>query len=257
MNSRVGFATVRHRRRTPVEHAFDYRVFMLLLDLDEVDRVFAGRWLWSARRPAPAWFRRADFLGDRRVPLDEAVRGLVEERTGRRPAGPIRLLTNLRYLGLSFNPVSFYFCFDEAGERVETIVAEITNTPWLERHAYVLDRHDSLEDGARLRFRFRKGFHVSPFLDMDYDYDWSFTVGRDSISIHMQNLRGGVLDFDAGMAMRLRPITGPSLAGALARHPWMSAKIVAAIYLQALKLWWKRCPFFLHPSKRGLPLQQP
>ena len=129
---------VRHRRFAPRAHAFRYRLFMAYLDLTELDHVFRGRWFWSTRRPALAWFRRADYLGNPSVPLDQAVRDAVERDTGMRPRGPIRLLTHLRYFGHGFNPVSFYYCFDPADTRVETIVAEITNTPWAERHAYVL-----------------------------------------------------------------------------------------------------------------------
>ena len=138
MQSCLYLGSLRHRRHAPRPHAFRYRVFMTYLDLGELDEVFRGRWLWSTRRPALAWMRRADYLGDPAVPLDEAVRERVARETGERPRGPIRLLTHLRMLGACFNPVSFYYCFDQAGERVETIVAEITNTPWNERHAYVL-----------------------------------------------------------------------------------------------------------------------
>lgn len=128
--SAVYEGTIRHRRREPTEHEFRYRIFMLYLDLAELPALFDGRWLWSARRPALAWFRRADYLGDPAVPLDAAVRDLVRERTGARPTGPIRLLTHLRYFGYAQNPVSFYYCFSADGSAVETIVAEVTNTPW-------------------------------------------------------------------------------------------------------------------------------
>jgi len=159
---------VRHRRYAPRAHAFRYRLFMLYLDLDELDTVFRGRWLWSTRRPALAWFRRADYLGDARVPLKQAVLDRVEQATGRRPRGPVRLLTHLRYCGHCMNPVSFYYCFDETGERVDTVVAEITNTPWGERHVYVLPVDP---DQRVLHFRFDKRLHVSPFMAMDLNYD--------------------------------------------------------------------------------------
>ena len=117
MNSCVYVGAVRHRRFAPVRHDFRFGMFMMYLDLSELPRVFARRWLWSARRPALAWFRRADYLGDPAVPLDDAVRDLVGLRTGRRPAGPVRLLTHLRYFGYVQNPVSFYYCFAADGER--------------------------------------------------------------------------------------------------------------------------------------------
>src|SRR5581483_3238785 len=119
-------------------HGFEHRIVLVYLELDEVETVFRGRWLWSSRRPNVAWFRRADYLGDPGVSLDQAVRDLVEARTGSRPAGPIGVLTQVRTLGHVFNPVSFYYCWDPSRSRVEVVVAEIENTPWRERHAYVV-----------------------------------------------------------------------------------------------------------------------
>src|SRR5262245_2484107 len=130
MQSAIYHEWLRHRRFAPRAHAFRYRLFMLYLDLAELDVVFRGRWLCSTRRPAPARFDRADHLGDAALPLDVAVRDLVENRTGRRPRGAIRLLTHLRYFGHGFNPVSYYYCFDADGGDVETVVAEVNNTPW-------------------------------------------------------------------------------------------------------------------------------
>ena len=117
MNSALYFGTVRHRRRSPVVHEFSYRVFQVYLDLDELDHVFQGRLLWSTKGANVAWFRRTDHVGDPRMPLRDAVSELVERRTGRRPRGPIRLLTHLRYFGYCMNPVSFYYCFDLSGDQ--------------------------------------------------------------------------------------------------------------------------------------------
>ncbi len=250
MNSAIFRGTVRHRRRGAVSHALHLDLFMLYLDLAELPTLFDGRWLWSARRAAPAWFRRTDYLGDAAVPLDTAVRDLVAERTGTRPTGPIRLLTHLRYWGFVMNPVSFYYCFDAAGETVETIVAEITNTPWKERFAYVLDatRPERVTAGGVLRFRFDKQFHVSPFIPMQQQYVWDFSAPDDRLLVHMQNLGGGARSFDATLLLHRHPITGASLASALVAHPWMTAKVGVAIYWNALRLWLKRVPYIPHPN---------
>ncbi|TXH18822.1 MAG: DUF1365 domain-containing protein, partial [Gammaproteobacteria bacterium] len=146
---------VRHRRHAPRAHAFEYRMAQLYLDLDEVDAVFRERWLWSVERPNLASFRRRDFLGDPAQPLAEAVRDRVERASGERPGGPVRLLTHLRYAGYSFNPVSFYYCHAADGA-LHSIVAEITNTPWKERHRYVLDARGGLS--ALDAFEFDKEF---------------------------------------------------------------------------------------------------
>jgi DUF1365 family protein len=247
MHSALYTGRLRHRRYAPRPHAFDHRLFMAWLDLAELDRVFSGRWFWSTKRPALAWMKRADYLGDAALPLDEAVRAHVARETGVRPAGPVRLLTHLRMFGHCFNPVSLYYCYDASGERVETVLAEITNTPWNERHAYVLPAASSIGRGSALRFRFDKAFHVSPFLPMDLGYDWRFSTPGARLAVHMENFQGGLKVFDATLALERREITGAALAGALTRFPLMTVQVLGAIYWQALRLWMRRTPFYAHP----------
>jgi len=247
MSSYLYKGWIRHRRFGSRPNTFRYGLFLSYLDLAELPALFDRYWLWSARRPALAWFRRADYLGDPALPLDEAVRSLVFERTGNRPRGPIRLLTHLRFFGWCSNPVSFYYCFDQVGN-VETIVAEITNTPWKERHTYVLAVAGADRAGTKVwRWQFEKAFHVSPFLPMDMQYDWRFSPPETTLDVHMQNARAGEIVFDATLHLARQEITRRVLARALAAFPFITLKVSAMIYWQALRLWIKGNRFFPHP----------
>jgi DUF1365 family protein len=237
---------VRHRRVDPVEHDFPVRLFMAYLDLGELPHVFAGRWLWGVERRRPATFRRSDHLGDPTRPLDEAVRKLVAARTGRSPEGPIRLLTQLRYWGFCFNPVSFYYCFDR-DERLETLVAEVHNTPWNERYCYVLSREG--DAAGTLRFRGDKVFHVSPFMGMDQTYHWKVSEPGETLHVSIANEeQGRGRFFGVQLDLERREITGANLARCLSAHPFMTGRIVAGIYAQAWRLRRKGVPTFPHPG---------
>ena len=167
MNSAIFEGSVKHRRQSPVAHEFHYRMFMMYLDLAELDKIFARRWFWSAKRWALARFRRENHFGDSAVPLDHCVRDKVEAETGRRPQGSVCLLTNLSYFGYCFNPVSFYYCFGKKNETLEAIIAEVNNTPWGERTLYVMANTGSIRPLGSMEFTPDKLMHVSPFMQMD------------------------------------------------------------------------------------------
>jgi DUF1365 family protein len=247
---------VRHRRFEPVDHGFRYRLFLMYLDLGELPAVLDPYPLWSARRPAPARFRRADFLGNSRRPLADCAREVVEAETGARPAGPVRLLTGLRYFGHSFNPVSFYYCFDAGEDRVEAVVAEVENIPWGERHAYVLQRGKC--EGTVLSDELDKTLHVSPLMGMDQTYSFRASEPGTRLAVHIESRPrqsqgegaqdGKARTFDATLSLRRREFSRPLLAGLLARYPAMSLQVVAKIYAQSLRLKLKGARYFPHPE---------
>jgi DUF1365 family protein len=256
---------------------------MMYLDLTEIDLVLARSWFWSTGRWAIARFVRNDFFGDSQKTLDASIRDYVESNTNIRPLGPIRMLANLRYFGYITNPLTTYYCFDASGERLEAIVAQVNNTPWGESHAYVLPVNSALN----FRCEFDKKLHVSPFNPLTMRYRWSSNLPGEHLSIHLENWQlisargnptaqnGEVIGastlaskpmsglegldnkglnyekvLDATMTLHALPITQRNLNSMLIAYPFMTVKVIAAIYWQALRLALKRTPFFSHPSNK-------
>lgn len=247
-----GTGTVWHRRRAPKDHAFRYRLWFSLLDVDRLEERFARSRLWSLGRFGLVRFRRDDYFRDEQdpaQPLGDAVRDRIERDLGERPDGPVRMLTHLRQWGLAFNPVSIYFAY-RANGRLLALLAEVHNTPWGERHPYVLDARD--QAGPDYRFRFGKGFHVSPFLPMDMDYDWRFGIEAERLAVHMRvtpaDGDSGTNLVDAGMRLQLADLDPSAMRRLPLKFPLLALKVVGGIYWQALMLYFKRIPFHDHPG---------
>lgn len=254
MHSAIYHGWLRHRRFAPSLHHFRYRVFMMYLDLAELDQVLAMSPFWSRGSFFPARFQRSDFLGDPAVPLDQAVRQRIAEERGVAPTGPVRMLANLRYFGVNKNPIACYYCFDQ-NEQLRHIVAEVNNLPWDDRHSYVLD----CDPNRNLqRIHFDKRMHVSPFNPMDMSYHWRSNTPGQRLALHIETSRAGDVELDATLSLERREITSGSLAAVLWQYPWLTAKVVAAIYWQAARLWLKKVPIYDYPHsaekvKRDVP----
>lgn len=240
-----------HQRFSPKRHGFNYKVFMMYLNLDDLPTLFDSCRLWSYQRRNLAWFKRADYYGNEIVPLKSCIAELVFQATGKRALGSICMLTNMRYFGYCFNPVTFYYCFEPDGKTLQAMVSHITNTPWGEDYAYVHDFTKTDLNGNATAFKFDKTFHVSPFMPMDIDYEWSFSMKDNAVLIHMVNLQGTAQLFNATLDLQRMEITPSRLNRLLISYPFMTLKVIAAIYWNALLLKLKRVPFYSHPELTG------
>lgn len=241
MRSAIYEGVVHHRRHSPVSHEFTYRLSLPLFDLAEISEVCALHPWWAREGHRPVRFVRRDYLGPVDVPLDVAVRDVVEEQMGWRPRGHIAMLAHPRTWGWLFNPISLYYCFDATGERVEALVAEVSNTPWHERHVYVM-----AEPG---RHRIVKAMHVSPFMGMDSYYEFDFGAPGDELRVSVDVFEGGALVLETSLDLSRRQISRRALGHVLWNYPLMTWRVTFGIYRQALSLWRRGVPFVAHPGR--------
>mgnify|MGYP003122867244 FL=1 len=244
--------SIRHRRFRTTSHEFCYPLFFFYLDLDELDEVFRAAPLVSTRRFSLVRYNRADYVGEADQPLTDSIRKIVQTDAGIEFDGPIRMLAHVRYASFVFNPISLYYCFHADGQSPAAVIAEVTNTPWRERHCYVIP----WESNHRVqRHRCEKAFHVSPFLPMDLEYQWRLSNPGRSLSIHLEDHDQDGCLFDSTLLMKRKPLTPTQLAKTLLRFPLMTGQVVGGIYWQAFRLWLKKTPSFPHPRPSEVPLK--
>ena len=241
--------TIRHRRFTPFNHFFSYPLFMVYLDLNSFEERLKKSWIWNVNRFALVSFMRDDYHGNSNIDLDTSVRRTIYKKTGKNIKGPIRLLTHLRYFGYCFNPVSIYYCFNEADTKVEVIMAEVTNTPWKERHSYIIDNNKNNKTTKNISVKLDKRLHVSPFWGMDHKYEWLFSEPSKRLLVNMKNFKDKNKVFDANLSMKRTPFNLKNLIKQVMKFPFLTIIIVFRIHWHALKLWLKKAPFYMHPDK--------
>ena len=245
--------TMWHERTEPFRRRFGARLWFVYLDLDELDHVMGGHRLLSEQRWRPVQFRRSDYLGDPLQSLSESVRDLVLARTGERPEGSIHLLAHLRTWGWCFNPLAVYYCTDRAGN-LRWVVADVTNTPWHERHAYVLPAGP---DGVREHVE-DKMLHVSPFWPMEQRYRFTVSVPSDELVVRIDNLVGCSSEgggervvHRAGFHMKRHDLSDDTLRRFLFRYPLLTHRVTLGIHRHALQLKARGATFYRHPNKRA------
>ena len=241
MRSAIYEGVVRHRRTTPVDHEFSYRLYLPLIDLSEAAAVMSRHPWWSIERRRPVRFRRDDYLGPVDVPLDTAVRDAVEGQLGWRPNGDIAVLAHPRTWGWLFNPIALYFCYDVTGERIEALAVEVTNTPWHERHVYVM--------GAPGTHRLVKAMHVSPFMGMDAFYEFDYAMPGDDLVVSIDVYEGGALVLATSLRLSRHEMDRRTMGRVLWNYPLVTWRVTLGIYRQALALWRRGVPFLAHPPK--------
>ncbi|MGB7326632.1 MAG: DUF1365 domain-containing protein [Rubripirellula sp.] len=244
---------VRHRRTSP-GHQFQYSTSWAYLDLSEIDDVIQSSWCLSDRRFAPASYRRVDHFGDLGLSMVDNVSQFVHQQTGLALNGPIRLLTQLRHFGVYFSPINIFYCFDER-ESLVAQVAEVSNTPWNERHVYVL-WDGNRRPGSTERYSHAKEFHVSPFMGMDSQYEWRIAPPGETLNLSLGCDRQGDRIFQADLHLKRIEMTDGQLVRSMVRRPIAAAHIISAIYFQALRLWMKKCQFYPHPRSGQNTKQQ-
>ena len=234
---------VMHQRLRPRRHRLSYRIYSLLLDLDEIDALAGRLRLFSRGRFNLFSFYDADYGDGSQRPLRAQIDGLLAE-AGLAHGGPIRLLTMPRVLGFVFNPLSVYFCHGP-DRRLSAILYEVSNT-FGERHCY-LAGVDPARRGAICQSA-AKAFHVSPFLPMTMDYAFKLRAPdhKLSIAITCSDAEGPVLQ--AVHHARRQPLSDRALARVFVTHPLLTLKVVGGILWEALRLLLKRVPVFDHPG---------
>lgn len=231
---------VEHKRFLPVAHSFSYGVSYYFINLQKIDEVFNSSFLFTHNSPGLVSFWDKDYLTDKQI-KDYVL------KESKQKVDQVYILTNPSYFGFCFNPVSFYYCYDQEDHLIY-VLSHITNTPWGEKHLQLF----KIKEGVQNRFEFQKDFHVSPFMPMEMKYTWIFENPTEKLTVYMQNRMQGEnkLFFDSNLKLERLEMSLRNQLLTFAKFPLITFKTIAAIYYQAARLYIKNVPFYTHPSKR-------
>ena len=240
MNSRLYECTVMHSRRELTDTKFYYKYFMFYLDLDEIDLLSKKIKLFSHNRFNLFAFRDTDHIVTAEKDVKQNILRHVRENGVSGEIKKVMLLTNVATLGYNFNPVSFYFCFDGNNEPV-CAVPEVGNT-FHELKPFFIGRQQ-LNDGL-FRARIQKNFYVSPFIQHDVYFDFQLNIPDEKLKIRIDDYKDGERIFITQLSGKDKPLTDANLLYYGLKYPLVTLKVISAIYWQALKLNFKKIPYF-------------
>ncbi|MGS0674309.1 DUF1365 domain-containing protein [Shewanella sp. 30m-9] len=239
--SGVYTGNVMHRRYQPSHHGFNYPMAMLGIDLDELNQLESMSWVFSSKHFAPLRFKQTDYLNQmvaEQPDLKTRVLLKTSELGANQACNRVVFVGQVRHFGFYFSPINCFFCYRDT--KAKYLLAEVSNTPWNERHYYLID----LEKPEPTD----KAFHVSPFMDLNMKYIWRIKAPASDVRVGIENRNTQKL-FDANLCLFKREMSAQNLKAMLLKFPFMTLKIVQGIYWQALKLFIKRVPFIGHPDK--------
>lgn len=235
---------VGHKRYLPKVHGFDYQVHYFWLDLDKLDDIPATGWLWSQSRFAACSYRRSDYVSGAED-LTVAVQQKIQQLGFTDAVAKVCLMSPLANWGYYFSPLTLYYCFDEATQLV-ALLAEVSNTPWNERHYYLVP----VGAEGKSHYQHDKAFHVSPFNPMDMQYHWTVIANSARLELAIANFKQQDKVFSAWFGLTLSPFSLKQLKSLLIRRPWQNVLVMTRIYWHAVKLLLKAVPVYGHPKSK-------